>query len=66
MDELIKHFGTQQKLANALNNRFGTKVSTGHVYYWLKKGIPIKRAKQVELLTGGEFTRFYLRPDLYN
>lgn len=66
MDKLIAHFGSQQNLAKALNKRFGTNIRTGHIYYWLKNGIPIKRAKQVEILTDGQFNRLFLRPDLYN
>lgn len=66
MNKLIQHFGSQQKLANAFNKKFGTKIRTGHIYYWLKKGIPVNRAKQIEILTSGQFSRSYLRPDIFN
>ena len=38
MDKLLEHFGTQTALANFLN------IKTGHVYYWIRNGIPPKRA----------------------
>jgi len=65
MQKLIEHFGTQTKLAEALNHRFDISISTSHIYYWMNKQIPIKRAKQIEILTNGQFNLMYLRPDLF-
>jgi len=60
MDKLIEHFGTQQALADFLN------VKTGHIYYWLKKGIPPKRAIEIEEKTDGLFNRRLLCPEFFN
>ena len=65
MQKLIEHFGTQTKLAEALNQRFDTSIGTSHIYYWMKNQLPIKRAKQIEILTNGQFNLMYLRPDLF-
>ncbi len=66
MKKVIEHFGSQVKLANALNKRFNLNITTSHIYYWIKNGAPIKRAKQIEILTGGLFNRRYLRPDIFD
>jgi len=60
MNELIKYFGSQKALAEFLN------VKHGHIYYWLKNGLPVKRAIEIEKLTDGRFNRRYLRPDVFD
>lgn len=47
-NDVIAHFGTQQKVAEALGLR-----STSTVSEWKDELIPLKRAIQVEELTGG-------------
>jgi hypothetical protein len=66
MKKVIEHFGSQVKLANALNKKFDLNITTSHIYYWIKCGVPIKRAKQIEILTAGLFNRQYLRPDIFD
>jgi len=66
MEKVIEYFGSQVKLANALNKKYDLNITTSHVYYWIKNGIPIKRAKQIEKLTDGLFNRRYLRPDIFD
>ena len=46
-DQLIEHFGTQQKTADAL----GVKQPT--VCGWQDNGIPLGRQYQIQLLTAG-------------
>lgn len=65
MEKVIQYFGSQQNLVNALNERFGLKIKTGHVYYWMRSNLPIHRAKQIVELTDGELTLVDLRPDIF-
>mgnify|MGYP005989139713 FL=1 len=60
MEELIKHFGTQQKLARAL------KCNHQNIQYWRKVRIPISVCREIEKLTNGKFTRQMLRPDIFD
>jgi hypothetical protein len=46
---IIDHFGTVQDVTDTLKLR-----STMAVYQWKKRGIPPKRAMQIELLTNGK------------
>ena len=66
MDELIKHFGTQQALADALTKFTNKPVKQGHIYYWKKKGLPAWRAIEIEKLTNGLFSRHFLCPKYYD
>jgi hypothetical protein len=67
MEHLLKHYKTQTALAEALNAFLGTKtIKTGHIYYWLKKGLPANRALQIEAMTGGLFNRRLLCPKFFN
>lgn len=59
MEKVIKYFGSQVKTAAALG------VKQGHLWYWMKKGVPIKRAIQIEKATRGQITRKQLRPDIF-
>lgn len=49
MDEIIKHFGGKAALAKALN------VERSAVSWWLREGLPSRRAVQIERITGGMF-----------
>jgi adenylosuccinate lyase len=50
IEEIIKHFGTQYRLAKVL------KVERAAVNAWVKSGvIPPKRAIEIEVLTNGKF-----------
>ena len=67
MEQLIKYYKSQTNLANALNDYLGTsKIKTGHIYYWLKNGLPAKRALQIEEMTDGLFNRRLLCPEFFN
>lgn len=46
-DDAIKHFGSQAKLARALN------VRQPSVYEWRERGIPLVRQYQIERITLG-------------
>lgn len=59
MDKVIKYFGSQTKTAAALG------VEQGHLWYWINKGVPVKRAIQIEKATRGQITRKELRPDIF-
>lgn len=47
LSDALSHFGTQQKLANALG------MSQGSISSWDREKIPLARALQVEKLTKG-------------
>lgn len=50
LDDVIAHFGSITALAEALD------VTTQAISYWKAKGgIPLQRAYQIEVLTGGVF-----------
>lgn len=66
MDKVIEYFGTQQNLVNVLNERFDLNLGTGHVYYWMRSNLPIKRAKQIVAVSDGALTLYDLRPDIFN
>jgi len=66
MKKVIEHFGSQVKLAAAINEAFGENIKTGHIYWWINKGVPINRAIQIEKVSGGLFNRRYLRPDIFD
>jgi hypothetical protein len=46
-DQVISHFGTQQKTANALG------LSQSSIAEWKKNGIPEGRQFQIQVITGG-------------
>jgi|14_taG_2_1085336.scaffolds.fasta_scaffold120376_2 DNA-binding transcriptional regulator YdaS (Cro superfamily) len=60
MNELINYFGSQKALADFLG------VKHGHIYYWLRNGLPIKRAIEIEKKTNGRFTRKFLCPHFFD
>ena len=61
IDNLISHFGTQQKMALAI------EVTQQTVSDWKKGRIKPsqKTAKRIEVATGGAFTRAEIRPDVF-
>lgn len=60
LERAIEHFETQAKLAHAL----GVEPMT--VSHWKTRGVPPKRAIQIEEVTGGEVTREQLLPELFS
>jgi|TARA_R110000803_G_scaffold49858_1_gene103681 hypothetical protein len=67
MDKLLKFYKTQTALAAALNAFLGTNtIKTGHIYYWLRNGLPASRALQIEAMTDGLFDRRLLCPKFFN
>ena len=60
LDKVIKHFGSQDNLALVLD------VSKTAISLWKKRGVPIKRAFQIEKATKGRFKAKNLRPDIFN
>ncbi len=57
INKAIKKAGGRRQLAEALG------VKRQHVEYWLKSGVPPKRAVQIEQVTGVK--RKELCPELY-
>lgn len=55
----IEHMGSQARLADALS------VRQSAVANWLSRGVPVKRAVDIERATGGAVTRYELRPDIF-
>jgi len=51
------HFGSGSELARKL------AISPAAVNQW--RCVPIKRVKQIERLSGGTFSRYDLRPDVF-
>lgn len=47
LDQVVAHFGTQEKAAAALG------MTQGSVSAWRKAGIPVPRQFQIEVLTNG-------------
>ena len=47
--ELIDHFGSQQKVADGLG------ISKQLAAYWKRAGIPLGRQYEIQVLTGGKF-----------
>ena len=59
LKKACKIVGSQNKLAKALG------VSRQAVYQWMEGKVPAERVLAVEELTGGQVTRYDLRPDIY-
>jgi DNA-binding transcriptional regulator YdaS (Cro superfamily) len=59
LDRAIEHFGSQARLAEALD------VEPMAVTHWKSRGVPPKRAIQIEEATEGSVTRFDLLPELF-
>ena len=57
----IEVCGSQSELAR----RIGGKVRTGHIYHWLRSAVPAERCPEIEQATGGQVTRYELRPDVF-
>ena len=60
IDRVIQAVGSQAEVARSLN------LSHQCVAQWVKAGrVPVRRAVDLEALTGGRVTREELRPDIY-
>lgn len=59
LDDAVNYFGSKAKLADKL------EVTPMAVVQWFKRGVPAKRAVQIEEATKGEVTRHDLRPDIF-
>ena len=57
LDKAVEHFGSQAKLAKALD------LGPMAVSSWRKRGVPLRRAVQIEQLTGGVITAAELCPE---
>ncbi len=51
--------GSKKKLADAVG------VTRQAVYLWIESQTPAARVRAVEAATGGQVTRYELRPDIY-
>jgi len=61
MDEAIKYFGSQQKMARALG------CSHQNIQYWKRcEHLPVKVALRIEHASGGRITRQMLCPYFFN
>jgi plasmid maintenance system antidote protein VapI len=58
-EQIIQHFKTQAALARALD------VERMTVSNWKKRGIPLDRAVQIEVLTKRKFKARKIRPDKF-
>lgn len=59
LSRAIQIAGSQSELAR----KIGGNVKTGHIYYWLKNGVPVERAVQIEAAVNGAVSRRDIRPD---
>jgi hypothetical protein len=57
--ELFDFYTTQAEIATVL------KVTPGAVSNWMRRGIPIKRALQIERMSGGHVKREHLLPHIF-
>tara|TARA_R100000541_G_scaffold42217_2_gene49534 strand:- start:347 stop:529 length:183 start_codon:yes stop_codon:yes gene_type:complete len=60
MEEAIKWFGSQEKMARALG------CSHQNIQYWKKVNIPVMIAIEIEKATQGEISRAHLCPHIFN
>ncbi len=60
LESAVDCFGSAAKLARALD------VSPMSVSNWKKRGVPVKRAKQIERITDGRVKAGQLRPDIFD
>lgn len=60
LDRAAQQLGTQEALAAALG------IRSPSISEWRQRGqVPIERCVQIEEATGGEVTRYDLRPDVF-
>ena len=59
LHEAVELFGSQSSLAGELG------VTPMAVAHWFKRGVPAKRAVQIETATECKVTRHDLRPDIF-
>ncbi|MBN8431829.1 helix-turn-helix domain-containing protein [Microbulbifer salipaludis] len=60
IEDAIKHFGSAGELARQAG------VTSMAVSHWKKRGIPVVRALQIDLLTNGQVSKECLRPDIFH
>ena len=67
VQKAIDYFGSQQALADAINNEFDDRLKQSHIHKWLHlvKKLPLERAYQIEKVTNGKVTKENLRSDLF-
>lgn len=56
----INKAGSQSAFAEAMPG----EIKTGHVYYWLKNGLPADHCPHAERISGGEISVEMLAPDV--
>lgn len=59
LERVFQILGSQKALADALG------LQPPSIYEWKLRGVPSERCLEIERLTGGEVTRFDLRPDVF-
>lgn len=59
LQRAIRKLGSQKALADALG------VRSPSVSEWKSRGVPAERCAQIEAATGGEVTRYELRPEIF-
>ncbi|MEY2666377.1 MAG: hypothetical protein RLZZ384_548 [Pseudomonadota bacterium] len=60
IEKIIEFFGTQYRLAKALN------IKPQNVTQWIAANqIPLKQAINIEKASNGKITREQIRPDIY-
>ena len=57
---VIDKAGSQRAFAEAMPG----DIKTGHVYYWLKNGMPAEHCPHAERISGGAITAEMLAPDV--
>lgn len=60
IEDAIKHFGSAGELARQAG------VTSMAVSHWKKRGVPVVRALQIDLLTNGQVPKEQLRPDIFH
>lgn len=60
LQQAIQYFGTQAKLAQALD------IGSMAITQWKHRGVPPMRAKQIERLSNGNIKASLLRPDIFD
>jgi len=60
MKKFIEYFGNKADIARAFD------VTPQAVNAWFVRGVPVKRAIQIERMTQGKVKREDLRPDIFD
>ena len=56
---------TQERLADLLRADDGEGVTQGAISHWLRRGVPVARAVQLERVSSGQMKASDLRPDVF-